>query len=70
MNAKVWMAILIIFVMISSVFGFIFGFGGGGGGAGPTQVTLDGSCVKLNGHEFDLLKTVDRLLFQWYKIII
>jgi hypothetical protein len=35
----------------------------------PTQITLDDSCVTLNGNDMDLLKGVDRLLFQWYKII-
>ena len=35
----------------------------------PTQVTLDGDCMTLSGHEFDLLKSVDRILFQWYKIM-
>jgi hypothetical protein len=35
----------------------------------PTQITLDGKCVKLSGLEMDLLKSVDRLLFQWYKIM-
>lgn len=35
----------------------------------PTQVTLDGDCITLSGHELDLLKSVDRILFQWYKIM-
>ena len=35
----------------------------------PTQITLDNHCVKLSGLEMDLLKSVDRLLFQWYKIM-
>ncbi len=35
----------------------------------PTQVTLDGDCITLSGSGFDLLKSVDRILFQWYKIM-
>ena len=35
----------------------------------PTQVVLDSNCVELWGHEFDLLKSVDRLLFRWYEIM-
>ena len=35
----------------------------------PAQITLDDSCITLNGGEMDLLKSVDRMLFQWYKII-
>jgi hypothetical protein len=35
----------------------------------PTQVTLEGNCVTLSGNSFDLLKSVDRMLFQWYKIM-
>jgi len=34
----------------------------------PTQITLDKSCVTLSGDGMDLLKSVDRLLFQWYHI--
>jgi hypothetical protein len=35
----------------------------------PTQITLKDHCAMLTGGEFDLLKSVDRLLFQWYKIM-
>ena len=35
----------------------------------PAQITLSSHCVVLNGNEMDLLKSVDRLLFQWYKIM-
>ncbi len=35
----------------------------------PAQITLSNHCVVLTGNEFDLLKSVDRLLFQWYKIM-
>lgn len=35
----------------------------------PTQITLEGDCVIVSGVEMDLLKSVDRLLFQWYKIM-
>ncbi|MBW2969929.1 hypothetical protein KY319_02275 [Candidatus Woesearchaeota archaeon] len=36
---------------------------------GPTQITLNQSCITLNGEQLELLKSVDRLLFQWYKIM-
>lgn len=35
----------------------------------PAQITLSSHCIVLNGNEMDLLKSVDRLLFQWYKIM-
>jgi hypothetical protein len=35
----------------------------------PTQITLNEHCVTVSGLEMDLLKSVDRLLFQWYKIM-
>ena len=35
----------------------------------PTQLTLSGSCMTLNGEGMELLKSADRMLFQWYKII-
>lgn len=35
----------------------------------PTQITLNGTCVTLQGEKMELLKSVDRLLFQWYKIM-
>jgi len=35
----------------------------------PTQITYDDNCVIVSGHEFDLLKSVDRFLFQWYRIM-
>ncbi len=35
----------------------------------PTQITLKGSCVTLSGEDMELLKSVDRVLFQWYKIM-
>lgn len=35
----------------------------------PTQITLNQSCITLSGEEMELLKSVDRLLFQWYKIM-
>jgi len=34
----------------------------------PTQMTLEDNCVTLQGHELDLLKAVDRLLYRWYKV--
>jgi len=35
----------------------------------PPQILLKGSCVTVKGEGLDLLKSVDRLLFQWYKIM-
>lgn len=35
----------------------------------PTQITLDNRCIRLSGEGFELLRSVDRLLFQWYKIM-
>ncbi len=35
----------------------------------PTQITLKDNCVVLSGLELELLKSVDRLLFQWYKVM-
>lgn len=35
----------------------------------PARISLNGSCVTLSGEGFDLLRSVDRLLFQWYKIM-
>ncbi|PIN76022.1 hypothetical protein COV18_01200 [Candidatus Woesearchaeota archaeon CG10_big_fil_rev_8_21_14_0_10_37_12] len=34
-----------------------------------TLVNLSNHCITLSGPELDLLKPVDRLLFQWYKIM-
>ena len=35
----------------------------------PTQIILDGRCVTLQGKELELIRAVDRLLYQWYGII-
>ncbi len=35
----------------------------------PTQITLDERCITLNGEGLELLKSVDRILFPWYKIM-
>jgi len=35
----------------------------------PTQITLNGTCVMLQGEKMELLKSVDRLLFQWYRVM-
>ncbi len=35
----------------------------------PTQISLNNTCITLQGHEMELLKSVDRLLYQWYKIM-
>lgn len=35
----------------------------------PTQITLNNHCITLSGSGLDLLKSVDRILFQWYKVM-
>jgi len=35
----------------------------------PTQIILQGNCITLQGKEFELIKSVDKLLYLWYKII-
>lgn len=35
----------------------------------PAQITLEDNCITVSGAEFDLVKSIDRLLFQWYKIM-
>ncbi len=36
---------------------------------GEPEVILEGMCVELRGSGFDLLKSVDRVLYAWYGII-
>jgi len=36
---------------------------------GKPAILLEGKCIYLGGEGFDLLKSVDRLLYQWYGII-
>ncbi|MBW3002120.1 hypothetical protein KY338_03105 [Candidatus Woesearchaeota archaeon] len=35
----------------------------------PTQIVLKGNCIELHGKELELIKSVDKLLYLWYKII-
>ncbi len=35
----------------------------------PTKVILDGGCMTLQGEGMDLLRAVDKVLYQWYGII-
>ena len=35
----------------------------------PTQVNLSGNCITLQGEGKELIKSVDRLLYVWYRII-
>ncbi len=35
----------------------------------PDQIILDNSCITIQGKEFNLIKSVDRLLYQWLKIM-
>ncbi|MBI4918429.1 hypothetical protein HY837_00740 [archaeon] len=37
--------------------------------ASPAQITLNNSCITIQGNEFELIKSVDRLLYQWLKIM-
>ena len=34
-----------------------------------TSITITGTCIKVTGKQFDLVKAVDRLLYQWYGVI-
>ena len=36
---------------------------------GPTQILLNNTCVTLQGEDKELIKPVERILYQWYKII-
>lgn len=35
----------------------------------PTQITMQDNCIILQGKDFELLRSVDKLLYLWYKII-
>lgn len=35
----------------------------------PTKILLNNSCIILQGEKFELVKSIDRLLYQWLKII-
>ena len=37
--------------------------------SGEPRIILDGNCMTLQGYEFDLLKSVDKVLYQWYRIM-
>ena len=34
-----------------------------------TSIQVQGTCIKVTGKGFDLVKAVDRLLYQWYGVI-
>lgn len=34
-----------------------------------TIIELEGSCVKISGEGYDIVKAVDRLLYQWYGVM-
>ena len=34
-----------------------------------TGIYPEGTCIKIVGNEYELVKAVDKLLFQWYKVI-
>lgn len=36
---------------------------------GEPELRLRGSCVELRGEGLDILKSVDRMLYQWYRIM-
>ncbi|MBD3303836.1 hypothetical protein GF343_01720 [Candidatus Woesearchaeota archaeon] len=35
----------------------------------PTQIVLKENCIELQGKDFELIRSVDKLLYIWYKII-
>jgi len=35
----------------------------------PTKVELDNSCITIQGKDMELLRAIDRLLYQWLKIM-
>ncbi len=35
----------------------------------PTQIVMQDNCITLQGKDFELLRSVDKLLYLWYKII-
>lgn len=35
----------------------------------PAEIVLDNRCVTVRGAEFDIVRSADRLLYQWYKIM-
>lgn len=35
----------------------------------PTQIVLKGNCIELWGENFEIIRSVDKLLYLWYKII-
>ncbi len=37
--------------------------------AAPTKVVLEDSCITIQGEDFELLKAIDRILYQWLKIM-
>ena len=36
---------------------------------GKAGIILKGDCIVLNGANFDLLKSIDRILYQWYGVM-
>jgi hypothetical protein len=36
----------------------------------PTQIKLEDNCITLQGKEFEIVRSVDKLLYLWYKIMI
>lgn len=37
--------------------------------AGGNTIQLQGTCIKLSGNDIGIVKSVDRLLYQWYKVM-
>ena len=37
--------------------------------AEPTQIKLENNCITLQGKEFEIIRSVDKLLYLWYKIM-
>ncbi len=37
--------------------------------ANETKIELDGTCIKVSGREYGIVKAVDRILYQWYGVM-
>jgi hypothetical protein len=34
-----------------------------------TKIEYSGSCIKLSGNEYEIVKATDRILYKWYKVM-
>ena len=37
--------------------------------ANETKIELNGTCIKVSGREYGIVKSVDRILYQWYGVM-